>query len=596
MDTTPNLALPYILAAQAQKHVTHNEAIRALDAIVQAGVLDRDLPAPPASPAEGDRYIVAGGASGVWTGRAGQIAAWQDGAWMFYEPRPGWLAWVIDEDLLIVWSGAAWQPVETAASVNPTPLVGVNTTADTTNRLAVSSPNTLLTHEGSGHQLKVNKATAANTASLLFQTGYSGRAEMGTTGDDDFHVKVSSDGSTWNDALSVDRSSGNTAVHRILRWAGDLMSSINRLWRFEPLAADTGDPKFTFGIQRGTWTNGPPGETNYRDYVAHMGWNWVGGTREDTSQAGFGLSFEHKYYQGGMFGGEFHLQGETSSGTQRRWIGTFLPRDSATGSNMSFSFDNISFYDESNNQRFKFTMSGGGKLELFGAAIWQTQNNVAPFRQLNAAGTSYLNLGFYNDKDDYVLPGGTWIVGGRNASGTYPGTALAVQATSANSGDSLLNMTGPTVTGEYFAIQMAAASSERFVLAHYNNNGSSSTAHAEIHIRVLSASSGDPRVSFDVNGAGAFTLGIDNSDSDKFKLSRAWRALGSNDVFSADSNKFEFHLPVKVPSYTVAGLPSASTVGAGALAYVTNASGGPTLACSNGTDWKVVAALGATVT
>ena len=55
MDSTPNLDLPYIAAAQAQKHVTHNEAIRALDAIVQLAVLDRDLAAPPASPGDGDR-------------------------------------------------------------------------------------------------------------------------------------------------------------------------------------------------------------------------------------------------------------------------------------------------------------------------------------------------------------------------------------------------------------------------------------------------------------------------------------------------------------------------------------------------------------
>ena len=59
LDTTPNLGLPYIMAAQSQKHVTHNEALRALDAIVQLSVLDRDLAAPPGSPANGDRYIAA---------------------------------------------------------------------------------------------------------------------------------------------------------------------------------------------------------------------------------------------------------------------------------------------------------------------------------------------------------------------------------------------------------------------------------------------------------------------------------------------------------------------------------------------------------
>ncbi len=75
MDETPNLGLPYIMAAQSQKHVTHNEAIRALDAIVQLSVLDRDLTAPPGSPAEGARYIVAASPTGAWSGHAGDVAA-----------------------------------------------------------------------------------------------------------------------------------------------------------------------------------------------------------------------------------------------------------------------------------------------------------------------------------------------------------------------------------------------------------------------------------------------------------------------------------------------------------------------------------------
>lgn len=116
MDTTANLTLPYIMAAQAQKHVTHNEAIRALDALVQMTVLDKDLAAPPGSPANGDRYIVATSPSGAWTGHAGKIAAWQDGAWAFYIPREGWLAWVADQDQLYVFDGATWVPFAGAGS------------------------------------------------------------------------------------------------------------------------------------------------------------------------------------------------------------------------------------------------------------------------------------------------------------------------------------------------------------------------------------------------------------------------------------------------------------------------------------------------
>lgn len=52
-EETPNLGLPYIMPSQAQKHVTHNEAIRALDALVQIAVMARDLTTPPAEPSDG---------------------------------------------------------------------------------------------------------------------------------------------------------------------------------------------------------------------------------------------------------------------------------------------------------------------------------------------------------------------------------------------------------------------------------------------------------------------------------------------------------------------------------------------------------------
>lgn len=209
MSTTAILQLPYIVAAQAQKHVTHNEAIRMLDAIVQIGVVDRDLTAPPSSPAEGDRYIVAAGATGDWADRDTQLAIYQDGAWAFFLPREGWLAWLTDENALVTWNGADWisatgEPV----TLNPTPLVGVNATADATNRLAVASPGSLFDNEGNGHQQKINKAASGDTASVMFQVGYSGRVEVGLTGDDKLHIKTSPDGAVWSEAMVIDPATG----------------------------------------------------------------------------------------------------------------------------------------------------------------------------------------------------------------------------------------------------------------------------------------------------------------------------------------------------------------------------------------------------
>ena len=91
-------------------------------------------------------------------------------------------------------------------------LFGVNAAADTTTRFAVAAAASLFNHAGAGHQHKINKNAAGDTASLLFQTGFSGRAEMGTAGDDDFHFKVSADGSAWNEAILIDRSTGRVAL------------------------------------------------------------------------------------------------------------------------------------------------------------------------------------------------------------------------------------------------------------------------------------------------------------------------------------------------------------------------------------------------
>ncbi|TRW94368.1 DUF2793 domain-containing protein [Paracoccus sp. M683] len=110
-DTTTHLGLPYLLAAQAQKHVTHNEALRLLDAMVQLSVLDRTRTTPPASPADGNRHIVASGGTGLWAGWDLNIAFWVDGAWIRLVPHTGWMVWVAAEGLFLVWTGSAWEVV-----------------------------------------------------------------------------------------------------------------------------------------------------------------------------------------------------------------------------------------------------------------------------------------------------------------------------------------------------------------------------------------------------------------------------------------------------------------------------------------------------
>ena len=208
MSDSVNLGLTYLEAAQAQKHVTVNAALSRLDGLIQLAVLSRALAVPPAAPVDGDRYLVAAAATGAWVGQTGKIALRLEGAWVFATPREGWSLWVNDEDVLLSFNGAAWIAGGVPTTLQNMAMVGVNATADVTNKFVVSSSATLFNHIGNGHQIKLNKNLAADTASLLWQTGFSGRAEIGTSGDDALHVKVSANGSGFTEMLVADAVTG----------------------------------------------------------------------------------------------------------------------------------------------------------------------------------------------------------------------------------------------------------------------------------------------------------------------------------------------------------------------------------------------------
>jgi hypothetical protein len=166
-------------------------------------------------------------ATDAWAGQDGRIAFCLDGDWRFYTPFAGLIALVADEDKFIAFDGTAWNDFAAYVPFDNLSQLGVNTAADATNKFAVKSNAILFAaleaaSSGTGDiRFTVNKEALSNTASLLFQDGWSGRAEAGLTGDDDFHLKVSADGSAWNDALTIDKASG------LVTLAGDPTSALH---------------------------------------------------------------------------------------------------------------------------------------------------------------------------------------------------------------------------------------------------------------------------------------------------------------------------------------------------------------------------------
>ena len=218
MSDTLHLALPYVAAAQAQKHVTHNEALRILDALVMLAVDDRDLSSPPPLPAEGARYLVKTTGSGDFAGKDNQIAHFRDGTFSFHVPLAGWIAYVADEGIALVFDGSDWTPLlGTAPELQNVWRLGLATTADAINPLAARLNNALFVArtvaEGGDGDLryKLSKESAAHTLSFLFQDDFSGRAEIGLTGDDDFHFKVSNDGAIWREGIVIASDTGRVS-------------------------------------------------------------------------------------------------------------------------------------------------------------------------------------------------------------------------------------------------------------------------------------------------------------------------------------------------------------------------------------------------
>ncbi len=146
MANTPNLSLPFLAADQAQKHVTVNESLSLLDGLVQLTVIDRTTSTPPTG-VEGLRYIVAATATDAWVGQENNVALFINGAWSFFTPDSGWLAYDQATATYVRWNGTTWVNAfpasggsfgihdyqDTATGVTPIALTAANTWYDLTN-------------------------------------------------------------------------------------------------------------------------------------------------------------------------------------------------------------------------------------------------------------------------------------------------------------------------------------------------------------------------------------------------------------------------------------------------------------------------------
>jgi hypothetical protein len=181
-DTSPNLGLSLVMPAQAQKHVTVNESLLRLDALVQPQVQSRTLAVEPIAPQEGQAWLIPTGATGAdWASMAvGSLAIYRDGYWTEISPREGWSARVLDEGAGVVCDGTNWR-LAGSSEVIAQSTSGANTRAiiveDTLSGLTGASVTSVALIPARAIVFCVSVRTrAAITGAASFDCGLSGQA------------------------------------------------------------------------------------------------------------------------------------------------------------------------------------------------------------------------------------------------------------------------------------------------------------------------------------------------------------------------------------------------------------------------------------
>jgi hypothetical protein len=85
---TPRFGLPLLFAGQSQKEFFVNQSLVLIDMLLQPSAV-ASLETPPPEVADGAVFRIIGPATGLWSGREGQLAYRVAGNWQFIQPITG---------------------------------------------------------------------------------------------------------------------------------------------------------------------------------------------------------------------------------------------------------------------------------------------------------------------------------------------------------------------------------------------------------------------------------------------------------------------------------------------------------------------------
>jgi hypothetical protein len=108
-DSTARLALPYLAPGQAQKEITHNEALARLYLLLAGVVEATDTIVPPDAPQPGQAWLLGAAPTGAWSDQPHAIAGWTDSGWRFVAPVEGLCVRVRGSGLEARFHDGAWE-------------------------------------------------------------------------------------------------------------------------------------------------------------------------------------------------------------------------------------------------------------------------------------------------------------------------------------------------------------------------------------------------------------------------------------------------------------------------------------------------------
>lgn len=252
-----------------------------------------------------------------------------------------------------------------------------------------------------------------------------------------------------------------------------------------PNLGNVGGTRFGTAYLPAQFGNGPNGESVYINDTWHIGMNignqWGGVGRADTSRPNLTLSWESKFYSGGVFGQEFHLQGVTTDGLTTFRPLTFFMSHDASVMEGAVRGHNFTVYDQNSNEIAVFSGDGAYPLRVTKPAASNAVVRVAP--------------------------------------------------TSAAVNDRGIQVEIPRVTGISYPFEGFSDATTQGVMRLGNLNPTA--GDFRVYITSGGVSAGDPYITLEVPGATTWSFGVDNSDSDKFVFSAA-SVLGYNNWLSID--------------------------------------------------------------